>query len=366
MDEQLLDLIYEAAVDPDRWPEVGERFADAVGGGVATLTFRNHTTGEGAGIASRMCRYELDRVWGHFAKKNPLLKITDLPARPRVLTDEEKLPKSELVRTEYYADFLRRNEMHSLLMARLIVRNDTSVVLSVGRRAGLDSFGHLELEIANRFHPHLVRAYRLANRLTGMRVVDGGLRQVVDRAPCATLLVDAAARVLYANAAAESLFAQRSGLSVERGALRCAREAATRRLRAAIAKAAARDRRTSGAMSVEREGKKPLSIMVSPLDNDSRSLFGAGCAVLVCVIDPEKKMPASDERLRVLFGLTPAEATLAAQLLQGLDLKSAARQTNVSFNTTRTHLAHIFQKTGTSRQGELIRLLMMSTADGIR
>ncbi|HEY1614756.1 MAG TPA: PAS domain-containing protein [Rhizomicrobium sp.] len=364
MEEQLLDLIYEAAVEPDRWPAVCERFADVMGGGVATLTFRNHATGEGAGIASRICRSELDRVWGYFAKRNPLLKITDLPARPRVLTDEEKLPKSELVRTEYYNDFLRRNGMHSLLMARLIVGDDTSVVLSVGRAAGRDTFGQREVEIANRFHPHLMRAYQLANRLTGMRAVDAGLRQVVEHASSATMLVDAAARVQYANAAAEALLTTGSGLSLKRGALRASTDEAARQLRAIIAKAAAGSgERSSGAMLLERLGKRPLSVMASPLLKESGPLFGHRSTVLVCVNDPEKQPRACDQRLRRLFGLTAAEGRLAAQLLNGMDLRTASRLSGISFNTARTHLAHIFHKTGVTRQSGLIRLLTICTAD---
>lgn len=229
MEEQLLDLIYEAAIEPDRWAAVGERFADMVGGGEAALTFRNDATGGGAGIASRMCASELEPVWGYFAKRNPLMKITDLPARPRVLTDEEKLPKSELMRTEYYNEFLRRNEMHSLLMARLAMWDDNTIVLNVGRRAGLEPFGRREIEIANSVHPHLVRACRLARRLTGMRAADGGLREIIERSTSAILLVDSAARVQHANDAAEALLRGKSGLTVDRGVLRAQTQNTTAR-----------------------------------------------------------------------------------------------------------------------------------------
>jgi DNA-binding CsgD family transcriptional regulator len=36
----------------------------------------------------------------------------------------------------------------------------------------------------------------------------------------------------------------------------------------------------------------------------------------------------------------------------------------VSRNTVRTHLAHLFAKTGTSRQAELVRLLMLARPAG--
>jgi DNA-binding CsgD family transcriptional regulator len=44
------------------------------------------------------------------------------------------------------------------------------------------------------------------------------------------------------------------------------------------------------------------------------------------------------------------------RLVAGDTLAEAAQALGVALATVRTHLAHIFEKTGTSRQAELIRL----------
>jgi DNA-binding CsgD family transcriptional regulator len=59
--------------------------------------------------------------------------------------------------------------------------------------------------------------------------------------------------------------------------------------------------------------------------------------------------------------LTPAESRLLDSILSGLGLAQAAEQIGVSLATARTHLQRIFDKTETSRQGELIHLVMSST-----
>ena len=54
------------------------------------------------------------------------------------------------------------------------------------------------------------------------------------------------------------------------------------------------------------------------------------------------------------FGLTPSEARLALHLVRGETLRSAAAKLHISYETARTQLKHIFSKTGTCRQAELV------------
>jgi DNA-binding CsgD family transcriptional regulator len=63
-----------------------------------------------------------------------------------------------------------------------------------------------------------------------------------------------------------------------------------------------------------------------------------------------------DERLLGrLYGLTPAEARLAMALVNGAELRGYAEALSISYYTARAHLRSIFQKTGHSRQADLIR-----------
>jgi DNA-binding CsgD family transcriptional regulator len=63
-------------------------------------------------------------------------------------------------------------------------------------------------------------------------------------------------------------------------------------------------------------------------------------------------------RLRAEFGLTKAEARLALRVAEGSSLASAAQAFNVKLTTIRSQLQQVFAKTGTSRQTELVALLL--------
>jgi DNA-binding CsgD family transcriptional regulator len=58
--------------------------------------------------------------------------------------------------------------------------------------------------------------------------------------------------------------------------------------------------------------------------------------------------------LRELYGFTRAELNLVQSLAHGQSLEEGAQQLGISVNTARTHLKHIFHKTGAKRQSELI------------
>lgn len=54
------------------------------------------------------------------------------------------------------------------------------------------------------------------------------------------------------------------------------------------------------------------------------------------------------------FHLTHAEARLVVHLVQGTSLKSSAEALGVKYETARTYLKSVFQKTGTHRQPQLV------------
>ena len=85
-----------------------------------------------------------------------------------------------------------------------------------------------------------------------------------------------------------------------------------------------------------------------------------GAAVFVS--DPDLQDSTSQQSLRQLFDLTPAEARLATLLARGLSLAEVSETQGISPHTARAQLKSIFAKTGVSRQAELVRLVLKSVA----
>ena len=83
-----------------------------------------------------------------------------------------------------------------------------------------------------------------------------------------------------------------------------------------------------------------------------------GSAVIGTLIDfgPRKQLEVA--LLAQLFDLSTSSARVAEAYLQVDSVKEAARQLGISANTVKTHLATVYQRTGCSRQSQLVRLVM--------
>ena len=109
-------------------------------------------------------------------------------------------------------------------------------------------------------------------------------------------------------------------------------------------------RGVAGEMPLPRgEGPPPYLVSFQPLE---------GQGVMVSVLDAARRRLPSHTFLREAFGFTPAEAALALDLADGLAAADCATLRGVSVHTVRSQLRALFGKTGTSRQAELVTLVL--------
>jgi DNA-binding CsgD family transcriptional regulator len=185
----------------------------------------------------------------------------------------------------------------------------------------------------------------------------------MDLVPTGVLILDARRRVVLKNRGADRILGLDDGLSLDQHGPTAddAREnAALQGLIAdAIQKVGRATSMTTGFLAVSRPtGKRSFAVMVAPLLSGGVFSVLRDAAVAILVADPDAGRVADPEVLHALYSLTHSEAELVRLLAQGLSLEEAAEARGVSMNTARSHLKHAFAKTGTSRQGELVRLML--------
>jgi DNA-binding CsgD family transcriptional regulator len=89
--------------------------------------------------------------------------------------------------------------------------------------------------------------------------------------------------------------------------------------------------------------------------------FGDTTMVLLAVYEPGASTGLDPFLLQATFDLTPAEARVASLLVAGKSVKQVATDLAVSSSTVRTQLKNVFAKTGTHRQADLVRVLMLAS-----
>jgi DNA-binding CsgD family transcriptional regulator len=94
---------------------------------------------------------------------------------------------------------------------------------------------------------------------------------------------------------------------------------------------------------------------------ERRSLCGtSGGAAVIFVQDPIAEAPLSGDGFAQLYDLRHSELRVLLAMLPGLSANEAAEVLGISEATVKTHLHHIYAKTGTSKQTELMHVFMGS------
>jgi DNA-binding CsgD family transcriptional regulator len=372
----LIGRIYDAALDPRRWPDVLDGLSMAFHGN-AILFFQDLRQKDSAAMEFVGFEPEFIRSYTeHYGRLNPWLpRLQQTPAGAVVVAERLSDPAS-YEGTEFYNDWVRPQGLYSAI-GSILARNDAAVAnLSVNRRAAAGAPSEAEIAAFARLVPHLRRALQMHMRLASLTLQRDSAAQGLDGLSLGVVLVDGSCRVLYANRTAEALLRTGDGLIARQGRLGAVRSNVTRDLERLIAEAAAtgagRENGTGGVIALPRRqgGATPLSALVCPLrappaGNPLRDVArGAGSrrvpAALVFVGDPDRatdNAPAAAVLARH-YGLTPSEAGLFAALLHGQRLADYAEELGISINTAKARLRHLFAKTGTDRQVDLLRLVL--------
>ncbi len=257
----------------------------------------------------------------------------------------------------------------------LITGHATVEAATEALRLGACDYLVRPLHDINEIRASLLRASERLDRIMQLtpteseRVVDRKqLLGLLDLVPLAVLLLDEGGAVRGQNRFAHEILQLRSGLRIRNDKrLECATPSCTSQLRQLLENAAktptGETPQVVGGMRLESPdfpGGLPLLVVKLGRGTQLDSIHEG--ATLVALPAPDLGEPGTIRILADLYGLTPAEARLATLTLRGCSLEFSARELGITEPTARTHLRHIFGKTRTSRQGELVSTLLSGPA----
>lgn len=366
--QAIIGQIYDVALDRAAWPALLERLARAFRSHFADSFERSLDYRSFGGIAHGMDAADYNEVFlGVWVKRNvwgsrrPTVRAGD------VVATRDITPVADLVRSEMYGEFLAPRDLHEGLRLDIWAADGTIEDISLLRPWSAGPYDASEIALAHALLPHLQRSAAVSRRLRkAEHLAEAGLA-ALEQTHTAMMLLDRRSRVVHANGAAIALLAAADGVAATACGLTGATPALTARLGGIIEAAIGRPGQASvsGALRLPRPSGRPaLAVVALPLRPKFQASLLDGPpgqdrspAVLCCVTDPQAGTDLKQGLLAALFGLSPAEASLASDLLAGHELRDIAESRGRSINTVRTQLASLMAKTDTSRQADLIRLL---------
>lgn len=365
--EALIQSIYEAATGAIGWAS----FLVSLGGALdATLPVLYLADTENRGGSMALCvgldesdvraygeYYAARNIWIQGAQAKGLLN-PGLVRSSRLMCS-----RREFLQSEWYADFCRPlGFVHGI---GATVLEDDGVTSNIGVFADRNRvpYGEGDENLIGALIPHLQRGLRMHLHLAASQSRNRALEAVLHGLSAPVLLVTAEGRVLFMNSAAERLIRASDGLLVEGGELRALLPNDTKSLCTLIAGAAqtsAREgRKSGGTLRVSRPyAREPLDLLISPLPSRCDGWILKQPPVAAVFVTDRSGVPVAEDSLLIrLHGLTAMEAKVAVAVSRGLSGKEICRELEISYNTLKTHLKHIYAKTRTKHQSDLVRLL---------
>lgn len=354
--DALVTAIHAVVLEPGRWEGLLKRIGEAVDAGSGAYYLRDKASGQPtqshlfghAEAVVQLCAGKLAGVdpWTCAAVHTSL---GDWVHHAHYFDDRLLYRRDANIRAE-----LPRDERRCV-GSRVFDDGRSDALVGFQRQAGEAAFNASDVEFLARLSPHLELACRLSSEFSRLRLQAAVARQALDRLATPIWVLDIDGTVLFTNHAADQGL---PGMFVRMGKLQADSAQVASRLSTLIAQASGSKPRT-GALSLDTDDGSRHTVLVAPLPPDSPlAADWQRPLVLLMAHNPS----ASDaqqplEVLTALYGLSPAECRLAALLLEGYTPAEAADRLMVQVSTVRTQLKSMFWKTGTHRQGELVKLL---------
>lgn len=269
-----------------------------------------------------------------------------------------------------YSELVRHFQMRHSRTTGLAISPEGAGELLLMCSESRGNYSPQELLLLELFLSLIGRTLAMQRRMQEIEEQARDLVAALDGLPTAGIILTGSRKIVCMNRQAEELL-KGPGLTVRHQHLQADSAGDTSRLEEAIAAAARQAegqiRSFKGAIPlirIPRAGQRALEVLATPLRPDLaiRTDSNSLATVLLLIYDPERRPTVQSELLEQLFDLTSSEAFVAARLAEGLSLKEIATLRNCSISTVRTHMKRVFLKTGATRQGELVQMVLGSPA----
>ena len=359
----LIGSIYDAVLEPALWTGVVERTGKFVGG-VGASIFRQDSvrkTGNSyyhSGIDPRFERLYFEK----YIKFDPLsaayltLKVGDVSSSSIII------PPAEFFETRFYREWARPQGLVDNVFA-ILERSPTSIAAFIVFRHERDGLADDDArQLLGLIAPHLRRAV-LIGKVIDLRTIEAAtFADTLDGLNAGIFLVDATGRIVHANAAGHGILAVGDILRSSAGRLVAHDQQVDEVLHDAF-KATEHGDAAIGTKGIAvpliaRDGERHVAHIL-PLTSGARrrAELAITATAALFVQKAALETPSRPEAIAKAYKLTPTELRVLLTLVEVGGGPEVAKALGIADGTVKTHLSHLFQKTGVKHQVDLVRLV---------
>ncbi|MGH6752961.1 MAG: helix-turn-helix transcriptional regulator, partial [Bradyrhizobium sp.] len=271
------------------------------------------------------------------------------------------VPNDEYFASRFYKEWAQPQGYLDSIHGVLDKSKTTYAALAIARH---ERHGRVDEEARRRtalLVPHFRRAVAIGKVIDLHKVDAATLGDTLDGLAAAVLIVDAAGRIAHANAAAYLMLDEAKVIRKAGNKLIALDALANRSFQDFFVKAGLGDAAvgTAGFALALTGGGERFIAHALPLTSGSRRRAGIAYSAVAAVFIRGATLDLShqSETIASTFKLTQAEMRVLGALVEAGGITDVASVIGISEATVKTHLQHIFAKTNTKRQAELIKLV---------
>ena len=358
------DIYASASSDSiDGWQDTYVKICSLVDAGPGSLNIFDKRTATFTALGDTNHNGFVDEFNSHYYSLLPFRKNIEALHTGQTFDRERDFSDRAYLDSELYRKYFGEMGLYHIVHHCLIDADSVASTITLSRPKGRPNFGGPERRALGMIIPHLRHTMRHYIELSNARWKERLSSVAFERMTHSVMVVDAAHRVVYSNRRCPELIEHNDGIAISQdGRIKVNQANDARRLRAALegifSSRANAGKQFGAAPQVSRNsGARPYQLVISRIFEPNFRQDRAEALAMIIITDPERTVSPSDKVLVDLFDMTPAEARISALLASGMDINDVCKELQITCNTVRTHLKHIFSKTDTHRHSELVTLI---------
>jgi DNA-binding CsgD family transcriptional regulator len=359
----LIGDIYDASLDPALWPLAFEKANRYIGSSAVALTSRDLVTKKsGLYFSAGHDPVFLQRYLEQYSKINPVFPTAYFFDIEKTLAIPDCLPLAEFCRTRFAVEWVVPQGFVDTILSNLDKSPASCAVLTAMFHA---RNGLANDEARRRFTlvvPHVRRALLIGNVIDLHKIEAAALADTLDTISSGMFIVDATSRIIHANASGHLMLADANVVRAPAGRLVACDPRAGQALADVFQTAGGGDAALGRkGIAVPLKGRTGEHYVghVLPLTSGARRKAGVSYAATAAIFIRKAMLdlPSPPEAVARRFNLTPAEIRVLFAIVEIGGVPEIAPVLGIAEQTVKSHLHHIFEKTGTGRQAELVKLV---------
>lgn len=353
--DRLVGCIYAAATGEVSWDRALDEIARATNACNCSLVGQDEALGEGWVFAPHADPESAKDYSEYYWRHDPLMHTMTRMPLGQVLRTDQVMSLDDFEKSVLYNEWWRKQHLGTMMLgANVVVEPGSSAAINILHSHSKERFEAGEERLFAYLVPHMIRAVGIwrAQSLARHRP------DLFSNREPGFVLVDAKGRILNGGERCRHLLGELGLLASFNGRDQISdkREDLLGAIREAGQEQSIESDRCDFAFPAD-GGTLLIRVMpVAALQGHDTLPVDKPAAKLCLSLRPAAG-PEAATALQRLYGLTGAEAKVAAEIARGTGRKAAAARLGISEATVRTHLSKIFAKTGVTRQAGIARLI---------